>query len=131
MTVVKRGSGNVAATFFSGRRRRQSAARRSGSAATESVSAAAIAAVRKWGTVSTTRLRTRARSVPIEHAFADVESLLRSRAEQAVARARENDERQLKEFGAVGRWLRDRAFPLFAPLIARQLEQQYAFTPGV
>jgi 2-polyprenyl-6-methoxyphenol hydroxylase-like FAD-dependent oxidoreductase len=71
------------------------------------------------------------RTIPIDRAFADVESLLRSRAEQTVALARENDERQLKEFGAVGRWLRDRAFPLFAPLIARQLEKQYAFTPAV
>jgi 2-polyprenyl-6-methoxyphenol hydroxylase-like FAD-dependent oxidoreductase len=71
------------------------------------------------------------RTVPVERVFGNVETLLRGRAERTVALARENDERQLKEFGAVGRWIRDRAFPLFAPMIARQLEKQYAFTPGV
>ena len=71
------------------------------------------------------------RTVPVERVFGNVEALLRGRAERTVALARENDERQLKEFGAVGRWIRDRAFPLFAPMIARQLEKQYAFTPGV
>ena len=71
------------------------------------------------------------RLVPVEHVFDKVEGLLRARAERTVALARENDERQLKKVGAVGRWIRDRAFPLFAPMIARQLEKQYAFTPGV
>lgn len=61
-----------------------------------------------------------------EQIFADVESLLRGRAERMVKQAAENDVRQLKELGTVGQWVRDRMFPLFMPLIARELERQYA-----
>jgi hypothetical protein len=52
MTLVRRGRGNVAATFFNGRRPTRKSASRSASAATQSVSAAAFAAMRKYGTVS-------------------------------------------------------------------------------
>jgi 2-polyprenyl-6-methoxyphenol hydroxylase-like FAD-dependent oxidoreductase len=62
----------------------------------------------------------------IPRTFADVESRLRPRAERIVAQAAQNDVRQLKELGALGCWIRDRLFPLFAPLVARQLERQYA-----
>jgi len=65
-------------------------------------------------------------STPIESAFAEVESVLRPRAERVVAQARENDERQLKELGGFGCWMRDRLFPLFVPFVARELERQYA-----
>jgi 2-polyprenyl-6-methoxyphenol hydroxylase-like FAD-dependent oxidoreductase len=65
-------------------------------------------------------------SAPIEHVFAEVESRLRPRAERIVAQAAQNDVRQLKELGAVGCWIRDRLFPVFAPLVARELERQYA-----
>jgi hypothetical protein len=46
------------------------------------------------------------------------------------AQARQNDARQLKELGVVGRWIRDRLFPLVIPLVARELERQYAALPG-
>jgi len=60
-----------------------------------------------------------------EEAFAKVESVLRLRAERMVKQASENDQRQLKELGPFGQWLRDRMFPLFAPVIARELRRQY------
>jgi 2-polyprenyl-6-methoxyphenol hydroxylase-like FAD-dependent oxidoreductase len=64
-------------------------------------------------------------SAPVEQVFADVESRLRPRAERIVAQAAQNDAWQLKELGAVGCWIRDRLFPVFVPLIARELERQY------
>jgi 2-polyprenyl-6-methoxyphenol hydroxylase-like FAD-dependent oxidoreductase len=70
------------------------------------------------------------RSAPIERVFADVESALRPRAERIVAQARENDARQLRELGGFGRWMRDRLFPVFMPLIARELGRQYAGVRG-
>jgi 2-polyprenyl-6-methoxyphenol hydroxylase-like FAD-dependent oxidoreductase len=63
---------------------------------------------------------------PIESALAEAEAMLRPRAERSVAQARRNDERQLNELGTVGRWMRDRLFPFFMPLVARELERQYA-----
>src|SRR5215469_14227160 len=60
-----------------------------------------------------------------EEAFAKVESVLRLRAERMVRQATENDQRQIKELGPFGQWLRDRMFPLFAPVIARELRRQY------
>jgi len=69
-------------------------------------------------------------SSAIETAFAEVESVLRPRAERVVAQARENDERQLKQLGGFGCWMRDRLFPLFVPLVARELERQYAALRG-
>jgi 2-polyprenyl-6-methoxyphenol hydroxylase-like FAD-dependent oxidoreductase len=63
---------------------------------------------------------------PAGEVFAQAESLLRARAERMVKQAAENDARQLKELGAFGQWMRDRLFPLFVPLIARELEHQYA-----
>lgn len=62
----------------------------------------------------------------IEETFSEAELLLRSRAERIVKQAAENDQRQLKELGAFGKWMRDRMFPLFVPLIARELARQYA-----
>jgi hypothetical protein len=38
----------------------------------------------------------------------------------------ENDVRQVKQLGPFGQWMRDRLFPLFVPLIGRELERQYA-----
>jgi hypothetical protein len=35
-----------------------------------------------------------------------------------VKHAAENDRRQVKELGPFGQWMRDRMFPLFAPVIA-------------
>lgn len=70
-------------------------------------------------------------SAPVERVFADVESMLRPRAERVVAQARENDARQLKQLGSFGCWMRDRLFPLFVPLVARELERQYAAPPGI
>jgi 2-polyprenyl-6-methoxyphenol hydroxylase-like FAD-dependent oxidoreductase len=67
-------------------------------------------------------------SEPIESVFAAVESTLRPRAERIVAQASENDARQLKELGSVGRWIRDLLFPLAVPLVARGLERQYNAT---
>ena len=64
-------------------------------------------------------------AAPVENVFAEVESILRPRAERVVAQAAQNDGRQLKELGAVGQWVRDRLFPLFAPLVARELGKQY------
>jgi 2-polyprenyl-6-methoxyphenol hydroxylase-like FAD-dependent oxidoreductase len=60
-----------------------------------------------------------------EEAFAKAESVLRLRAERIVKQAAENDRRQLKELGPFGQWIRDRMFPLFAPVIARELRRQY------
>jgi hypothetical protein len=40
-----------------------------------------------------------------------------------------NDVRQLKELGGFGQWMRDRLFPLFMPLVARQLERDYMGAP--
>jgi len=50
---------------------------------------------------------------------------LRLRAERMVKQATENDQRQVKELGPIGQWLRDRMFPLFTPLIAREIRRQY------
>lgn len=69
--------------------------------------------------------RLAAGRTPVESVFAEVESLLRGRAERMVRQAAENDARQLKELGAFGEWMRDRLFPLFVPLVARELERQY------
>lgn len=69
--------------------------------------------------------RLAAGRTPVESVFAEVESLLRRRAERMVRQAAENDARQLKELGAFGEWMRDRLFPLFVPLVARELERQY------
>jgi 2-polyprenyl-6-methoxyphenol hydroxylase-like FAD-dependent oxidoreductase len=71
------------------------------------------------------------RSSAIENTFREVEAILRPRAERMVAQASENDARQLKELGVVGCWIRDRLFPFFAPLVARQLQRQYAAVLGV
>lgn len=65
------------------------------------------------------------RSVPVTEAFAKAESVQRLRAEQTVKQAAENDRRQVKELGPFGQWIRDRMFPLFTPVIARQLRRQY------
>ena len=65
------------------------------------------------------------RGRPIEAAFADAESLLRPRAERMVKQAADNDRRQLNEMGTVGQWMRDRLFPVFTPLMARELLRQY------
>jgi 2-polyprenyl-6-methoxyphenol hydroxylase-like FAD-dependent oxidoreductase len=70
------------------------------------------------------------RSASIETVFGEVESILRPRAERVVAQASENDARQLKQLGVVGCWIRDRIFPLFVPLVARELERQYAAVLG-
>ncbi len=67
-------------------------------------------------------------------AFADVfveaEARLRVRAERTVRQAAENDVRQLKPMGPFGQWMRDRLFPLFVPLIGRELERQYSALEG-
>lgn len=68
---------------------------------------------------------------PPREAFEQVESLLRARAERMVKQAAENDVRQLKELGGFGQWMRDRLFPLFVPLIARELERQYGALDGI
>ena len=68
---------------------------------------------------------------PAREVFAEVESLLRERAERMVKQAAENDARQLKELGGFGQWMRDRLFPLFVPLIARELERQYGALDGM
>jgi len=65
------------------------------------------------------------RSVPVTEAFAKAESVQRLRAERTVKQAAENDRRQVKELGPFGQWIRDRMFPLFTPVIARQLRRQY------
>jgi 2-polyprenyl-6-methoxyphenol hydroxylase-like FAD-dependent oxidoreductase len=70
------------------------------------------------------------RSSAIENAFREIEAILRPRAERIVAQASENDARQLKQLGAVGCWIRDRIFPLFVPLVGRELERQYAGVLG-
>jgi 2-polyprenyl-6-methoxyphenol hydroxylase-like FAD-dependent oxidoreductase len=66
------------------------------------------------------------RSRSVEETFAEVETLLRARAERSVKRAAENDWRQIKQLGRFGQWIRDRMFPLIAPVIARELRQHYA-----
>ena len=58
--------------------------------------------------------------------YAETEALLRPRAERMVRQAADNDARQLKQLGPVGRWMRDRLFPLLVPLIGRELERQYS-----
>lgn len=55
----------------------------------------------------------------IEDAFAAIEARLRGRAERIVKQAADNDARQLKTLGRFGRWMRDRLFPLFVPVIPR------------
>ena len=62
----------------------------------------------------------------VDETFAEIESLLRIRAERMVKQAAENDRRQVKELGPFGQWLRDRMFPLIAPLIGRELRHQYS-----
>ena len=61
-----------------------------------------------------------------DEVFVEVERLLRGRAERLVKQAAENDVRQVKQLGTVGQWMRDRLFPVFVPLIGRELERQYA-----
>jgi 2-polyprenyl-6-methoxyphenol hydroxylase-like FAD-dependent oxidoreductase len=63
---------------------------------------------------------------PFDEAYAEVEELLRARAERMVRQAADNDVRQLKQLGPFGQWMRDRLFPLLAPLIGRELERQYS-----
>jgi 2-polyprenyl-6-methoxyphenol hydroxylase-like FAD-dependent oxidoreductase len=60
-----------------------------------------------------------------DEAFAKAESVWRLRAERIVKQAAENNPRQVKELGPFGQWVRDRMFPLFAPVIARELRRQY------
>jgi 2-polyprenyl-6-methoxyphenol hydroxylase-like FAD-dependent oxidoreductase len=62
--------------------------------------------------------------------FVDVEARLRVRAERMVRQAAENDARQLKRTSPFGQWMRDRLFPLFVPLIGRELERQYSALEG-
>ena len=62
---------------------------------------------------------------PLGDVFAEFERRRRKRVESIAAVARSNDERSLKQLGTVGCWMRDRAFPLFAPLLRRGLEKQY------
>ena len=66
------------------------------------------------------------RSTAVSDVFTEVESLLRVRAERIVRQAAQNDLRQLKRLGAVGQWIRDRMFPLFLPVIARDMKREYA-----
>jgi 2-polyprenyl-6-methoxyphenol hydroxylase-like FAD-dependent oxidoreductase len=66
------------------------------------------------------------RSGTVIEAFAKTESVQRLRAERIVKQAAENDRRQIKELGPFGEWMRDRMFPLFAPVIARGLRRQYS-----
>jgi 2-polyprenyl-6-methoxyphenol hydroxylase-like FAD-dependent oxidoreductase len=61
-----------------------------------------------------------------DEVFVEVERLMRARAERLVKQAAENDVRQVKQLGTFGQWMRDRLFPLFVPLIGRELERQYA-----
>jgi 2-polyprenyl-6-methoxyphenol hydroxylase-like FAD-dependent oxidoreductase len=63
---------------------------------------------------------------PFGAVYAEVETLLRARAERMVRQAAENDLRQLKQLGPFGQWMRDRLFPILAPLIGRELERQYS-----
>jgi 2-polyprenyl-6-methoxyphenol hydroxylase-like FAD-dependent oxidoreductase len=65
------------------------------------------------------------RSRPVTETFAKAESVLRVRAERMVKQAAENDRRQVKELGPFGQWIGDRLFPVFAPVIARELRRQY------
>ena len=65
------------------------------------------------------------RSRRVSDVFTEVESLLRLRAERIVRQAAQNDLRQLKRLGPVGQWMRDRIFPLFLPVIARELQREY------
>ena len=62
--------------------------------------------------------------------YIEVERLLRARAERMVKQAADNDIRQVKQLGTFGQWMRDRLFPLFVPLIGRELERQYAALEG-
>jgi hypothetical protein len=59
-------------------------------------------------------------------AFAELERRRRKRVESIASTARDNDERSLKSLGSFACWMRDRLFPLFAPLVARALDKQYA-----
>ncbi len=68
---------------------------------------------------------------PADEVFGEVESLLRTRAERMVKQAADNDARQLKELGGFGQWMRDRLFPLFVPLIAREFERQHTALGGM
>jgi len=61
----------------------------------------------------------------VTETFAFVEAQLRARAERMVHQAAQNDLRQAKELGRFGQWMRDQAFSLLAPVIARELLRQY------
>ncbi len=63
---------------------------------------------------------------PIGDVFTEFERRRRKRVESISAVARSNDERSLKQLGSFGCWMRDRLFPVLAPLIASGLEKQYA-----
>jgi 2-polyprenyl-6-methoxyphenol hydroxylase-like FAD-dependent oxidoreductase len=67
---------------------------------------------------------------PFRDVYVEVESLLRARAERIVRQAAANDERQRKQLGPFAQWMRDRLFPLFVPLIGRELERQYSALAG-
>jgi 2-polyprenyl-6-methoxyphenol hydroxylase-like FAD-dependent oxidoreductase len=57
--------------------------------------------------------------------YVQAEALLRRRAERIVRQAADNDTRQLRKLGSAGEWMRDRLFPLFVPMIARELDRHY------
>ena len=65
-----------------------------------------------------------------DEVYVEVEGLLRARAERMVKQAAETDLRQVKQLGTLGQWMRDRLFPLFVPLIGRELERQYSALAG-
>jgi 2-polyprenyl-6-methoxyphenol hydroxylase-like FAD-dependent oxidoreductase len=65
-----------------------------------------------------------------DEVYVEVEGRLRARAERMVKQAAETDLRQVKQLGTFGQWMRDRLFPLFVPLIGRELERQYAALAG-
>lgn len=69
-------------------------------------------------------------ATPLADAFASFEASRRARAEPIAKLARDNDQRALKQLGAFGCWMRDRMFPLFAPMISRGLDKQYAAGPA-
>lgn len=62
----------------------------------------------------------------LDDVFAELELRRRRRTESISSVARSNDERSLKQLGGFGCWMRDRMFPLLAPLIARGLDKQYS-----
>lgn len=58
--------------------------------------------------------------------FREFERARRKRVEPIVAQAHQNDQRTLKTLGTFGMAMRDAMFPLFAPLLGRAMEKQYA-----